>query len=265
MKNLIPIFSSRINLIKNYRFLSNASNTTQDVLTDTFSRKHSYLRISLTEKCNLRCRYCMPEKGVNLTDREYLLTKEERMRLIDLFIGLGVNKIRFTGGEPTISNQLIGLIKYASNHHPNKLNSIGITSNGLLLSEQLVELHNAGLTSVNISLDTLNKDNFSLITRRDSKLFDRVWKSIMHSKGLGLSTKINNVVMRGINDNELVNFVQLAIEHDLTVRFIELMPFDGNKWNPNLFVSYYEMIDRISKDSVRIDFINCCFLNLINL
>ena len=150
---------------------------THDALIDTFGRQHFYLRISLTERCNLRCAYCMPKDGVNLTDMEKLLTVEEQKRIITIFTRLGVTKIRFTGGEPTLNKQLPELIRHAS--HALKAttttdptqppSTIGMTTNGLVLQNQLERLAEAGLTSVNISLDTLQPDKFATITRRDKK------------------------------------------------------------------------------------------------
>ena len=154
---------------------------THDALIDTFGRQHFYLRISLTERCNLRCVYCMPKDGVNLTDMEQLLTVEEQKRIITIFTQLGVTKIRFTGGEPTLNKQLPELIRHASqalkttstDHNDESRSSssgtIGMTTNGLVLQHQLERLVDAGLTSVNISLDTLQPDKFATITRRDKK------------------------------------------------------------------------------------------------
>ncbi|RYG62621.1 radical SAM protein, partial [archaeon] len=143
-------------------------------LVDTFGRQHSYLRISLTEKCNLRCKYCMPAQGVTLTPRELNMTLEERKQAIQIFAGMGVKKIRFTGGEPTISNQLLELVRFASE----QVESVAITSNGILLRDALPALQQAGLRSVNISLDTLQENKFQEISRRDGKLLRRVLASI---------------------------------------------------------------------------------------
>lgn len=219
-------------------------------LIDSFGRFHSYLRISLTEKCNLRCQYCMPEHGVQLTPKDHLLTLPERMKVISIFANLGVNKLRFTGGEPTVSNQLLPLIDYAKNNTNGLIKSLGITSNGILLNEQLPRLAAAGLGSVNISLDTLQEKKFASITRREGKLINRVQASIFSSVGHNLSTKINCVVMKGVNDEEIVDFVKFAIHYNLTVRFIELMPFDGNRWDLSQFISYYEIIDLLKQTHV---------------
>ena len=218
-----------------------------DPLRDTFGRFHNYLRVSLTEKCNLRCVYCMPEDGVNLTNRAQLLSLAERKRLLTMFAKLGMTKLRFTGGEPTVSNQLTELISHARSCN---IENIGITSNGLLLKERLDSLMASGLTSVNISLDTLCDTKFAAITRRDKKGLYRVLSSIYTSISKGLPVKINCVLFRGLNDDEIADFVQLTKDVKIDVRFIELMPFDGNDWDPKKFISYLEVIDRLGIEHV---------------
>jgi len=219
-----------------------SSNDVAGPLFDTFGRYHDYLRISLTEKCNLRCQYCMPEDGIELSAREQLMTLDERKRLITMFAKLGIRKLRFTGGEPTISNQLAVLVAHARNCG---IESVGITSNGIVLRERLEALVLAGLTSVNISLDTLVEDKFGSITRRDKGNLRRVMSSIYSAVGKGLPVKINCVLMRGFNDMEIAQFVDLTREVPVDCRFIELMPFDGNAWSPEKFVSYMEILDRL--------------------
>eukprot|EP01032_Pedospumella_encystans_P011781 gene11781-13674_t len=214
-------------------------------LTDTFGRFHNYLRISLTEKCNLRCTYCMPEEGVNLTPKAHLMSLSERKRLISIFASLGVQKLRFTGGEPTISNQLQELIQHAKSCD---IHSIGITSNGIVLKDKLDPLIQAGLSSVNISLDTLSDTKFATITRRDKKNIFRVLSSVYAAVSKGIPVKINCVLMRGFNDNEIADFVNLTKAVNVDVRFIELMPFDGNSWKQQDFMSYIEAIDRLKEE-----------------
>lgn len=215
-------------------------------LVDSFGRKHTYLRISLTEKCNLRCVYCMPEHGVKLTAKERLMTLEERKRAISLFVDQGINKLRFTGGEPTVSNQLSELISFARE----RISFVAITSNGIMLRDQLRGLLDAGLTSVNISLDTLEEKKFAAITRRDGKLLRKVMASIYGAVAAGLPVKVNIVIMRGTNDDEMHRFVALTKDMPIDVRFIELMPFDGNEWSPTSFVGYLEIIDRLRMEQV---------------
>lgn len=211
-------------------------------LKDSFGRFHNYLRISLTEKCNLRCSYCMPVEGVSLTPREELLTLEEFKTIIRVFTTAGVDKIRFTGGEPTSSKYLKDLITYTRTTFPS-VKSIGITTNGVLLGNQLADLTAAGLTHVNVSLDTLDPKRFEIITRRDSKNIYKVLSAIYNAISIDLKVKINCVIMRGVNTNEMSKFIALAKEIPVDIRFIEVMPFDQNQWSKQSLVGYFEMID----------------------
>ena len=237
-------------------------------ISDSFGRQHTYLRISLTEKCNLRCQYCMPCDGIKLTEKKHLLTLEERKVLIKLFYDTGFRKFRFTGGEPTISDQLIKLITYTNELHTNTIattnnnnnNSnitthtttspltIGITTNGIMLinnSNYIKDLITAGLTSINISLDTLSPTTYTTITRRNinniiPKLLDLIYTCISYN----IHVKINCVLLRGINTNisDIISFIELTRNLNLDIRFIELMPFDGNQWNKEKFISYNEVL-----------------------
>ncbi|KAM5286940.1 molybdenum cofactor biosynthesis protein 1 isoform 4-T4 [Hipposideros larvatus] len=211
-------------------------------LTDSFGRQHSYLRISLTEKCNLRCQYCMPEDGVPLTPKADLLTTEEILTLARLFVREGVDKIRLTGGEPLIRPDVVDIV--AQLHQLEGLRTIGITTNGINLPRLLPRLQKAGLNAINISLDTLVPAKFEFIVRR--KGFHKVMEGIHKAIELGYSpVKVNCVVMRGLNEDELLDFVALTEGLPLDVRFIEYMPFDGNKWNFKKMVSYKEMLDTL--------------------
>ncbi|XP_020014570.2 molybdenum cofactor biosynthesis protein 1 isoform X1 [Castor canadensis] len=213
-------------------------------LTDSFGRQHSYLRISLTEKCNLRCQYCMPEEGVPLTPKADLLTTEEILTLTRLFVKEGVNKIRLTGGEPLIRPDVVNIV--AQLHQLEGLRTIGVTTNGINLARLLPQLQKAGLNAINISLDTLVPAKFEFIVRR--KGFHKVMEGIHKAIELGYNpVKVNCVVMRGLNEDELLDFVALTQGLPLDVRFIEYMPFDGNKWNFKKMVSYKEMLDAIQQ------------------
>jgi len=212
-------------------------------LTDGFHRPHSYLRVSLTERCNLRCQYCMPEEGVSLTPNEQLLTKDELVRVCRLFVEAGVDKIRFTGGEPLVRKDVVEIVEEVGKLRP-ALRTIAMTTNGIVLARKLPMLHKAGLNQLNISLDSLHSDKFSQIVRRNG--FEHVWESIHAALDYGYDpVKVNCVVMRGFNDNELVDFVSWTEKQPLEVRFIEYMPFDGNAWSDNKFVSYKEMVSII--------------------
>ncbi|EFY98630.2 molybdenum cofactor biosynthesis protein 1 B [Metarhizium robertsii ARSEF 23] len=219
-----------------------------EFLTDTFHRQHDYLRISVTERCNLRCVYCMPEEGVPLSPNRELLTTPEIVMLSSIFVSQGVNKIRLTGGEPTVRRDILSLMRQIGALRPRGLKQLCLTTNGISLHRKLDSMVEAGLTGVNLSLDTLDPWQFQIMTRR--KGFDAVQKSIerileMNKVGAGIKLKINCVVMRGVNDREVLPFVELTREKDLEVRFIEYMPFDGNKWNKGKMFSYDEMLDLI--------------------
>uniref|UniRef100_A0A1B6HQV5 Molybdenum cofactor biosynthesis protein 1 n=1 Tax=Homalodisca liturata TaxID=320908 RepID=A0A1B6HQV5_9HEMI len=210
-------------------------------LTDTFGRQHTYLRISLTERCNLRCKYCMPADGVQLTPKNNLLTTKEILQLAELFVRQGVNKVRLTGGEPTVHRDIVHIVE--SLHKLKELDTIAITTNGLMLTRQLVELQKAGVNLLNISLDTLKPERFEQITRR--KGWQRVIAGIDLAVQLGYTPKVNVVVMRGLNDDEILDFVQFTADRPIDVRFIEYMPFTGNKWDGNNMVPFREMLERI--------------------
>ncbi|KAK7988598.1 hypothetical protein PG989_008913 [Apiospora arundinis] len=237
----LPQGTSRRNTIKSAKPFS-------DFLTDNYHRQHDYLRISLTERCNLRCVYCMPEEGVPLSPQKELLTTPEIVMLSSVFVSQGVNKIRLTGGEPTIRKDILSLMQQLGSLRPYGLRELCLTTNGLALHRKLDNMVEAGLTGVNLSLDTLDPFQFQIMTRR--KGFDAVMKSMdkvlqLNRHGAGIKLKINCVVMRGINDREILPFVEMTREKDIEIRFIEYMPFDGNKWNKNKMVSYSEMLDRI--------------------
>lgn len=210
-------------------------------LEDNFKRVHTYLRISLTERCNLRCKYCMPEDGVKLTERPKLMTNDEILYLAELFVNEGVRKIRLTGGEPTIRKDLVeivGKLKEIKN-----LEHLGITTNGLVLTRMLLPLQRAGLDAVNISLDTLKPAKYEQITRRRG--FERVIAGIDLAIQLGFTPKVNCVLMRNFNDDELLDFVEFTKERRVDIRFIEYMPFSGNKWDTEKMVPFQEMLTKI--------------------
>ncbi|XP_077586669.1 molybdenum cofactor biosynthesis protein 1 isoform X7 [Stigmatopora nigra] len=212
------------------------------LLTDNFGRRHNYLRISLTEKCNFRCRYCMPEEGVSLTPRGRLLATGEILTLARLFVREGVDKIRLTGGEPLIRPDVLDIV--AQLRKLEGLKTVAVTTNGLNLARLLPPLKEAGLDLINISLDSLVPAKFEFIVRR--KGFHKVMESIDRAIEMGYDpVKVNCVVMRGFNEDELLDFVALTEKKPLEVRFIEYMPFDGNKWNFQKMVSYREMLDGI--------------------
>ncbi|XP_028981987.1 molybdenum cofactor biosynthesis protein 1 isoform X2 [Diachasma alloeum] len=217
-------------------------NDNSGILTDSFGRKHTYLRISVTERCNLRCLYCMPAEGVKLTKNENILKTDEILRLARLFVKRGVRKIRLTGGEPTVRKDIVDII--AQLRQLEEIESIGMTTNGLVLTRQLPALQRAGLDALNISLDSLHKDRFEKFTRRQG------WSRVMAAIDLAVQlqfnpVKVNCVIMRGFNDDELTDFVELTRDKPIDIRFIEYMPFDGNKWDESKMVSFKEMKEKI--------------------
>ncbi|KAF1799895.1 molybdenum cofactor biosynthesis prote [Mucor lusitanicus] len=221
-------------------------------LMDDFDRHHNYLRISLTERCNLRCTYCMPEEGVPLTPNDQLLSKEEILRLARLFVSQGVTKIRLTGGEPTVRPDIIELVQHLGQLKQHGLQSLAMTSNGIALKRKLPALVAGGLDTLNVSLDTLDPHLFQIMTRR--KGFDKVTGAIDEAVRLRMPhVKINTVVMRGVNDQEVLNFAAYTKENPVNVRFIEYMPFDGNKWNRDKLVPFKELVDRIESMYGRLD------------
>jgi GTP 3',8-cyclase / cyclic pyranopterin monophosphate synthase len=224
--------------------------STSNALTDSFGRSHTYLRISLTERCNLRCTYCMPEAGIaHLTPNSDLLTSEEILRLASVFVSLGVTKIRLTGGEPTLRSDLIEIVKGLSSFREEGLKTIAMTTNGIVLERHLSDLTASGLTHVNISLDSLRPHRFAKMSRRPEASWDRVWASIqsaVSSPSLKGAVKVNCVVMRGINEDEVADFAKLTLEYPIDVRFIELMPFDGNDYQASATVGWREMLSAIT-------------------
>ncbi len=219
--------------------------TLQNELVDGFDRIARKLRISVTDRCNMRCIYCMPENNTEWFEQSNVLTYEEIFRLAKILVGLGIEKIRVTGGEPTVRRHLVTLISMLSKIEG--LKKISMTTNGLLLHSMVKQLREAGLQSVNISLDTFKADRFKAMGGVDG--LDRVLRSIHAADDAGMKVKINTVVMRGWNDDEVVDFAKYSRETGYTVRFIEFMPLDGTGiWAPDLVFSKKEMIDRISKN-----------------
>jgi len=202
-------------------------------IKDKFGRTFNYLRIAVNEKCNLRCIYCMPEKGIPFEPQNKLLTRKEIIRIVQVAAKLGVNKIRFTGGEPLIRKDLVELVSGAA--ETPGIDSINLTTNGILLANSAKSLKDGGLTGVNVSIDTLEKEKYTEITRRD--YIDKACIGLEAAKGVGIpSIKVNVVALRGFNDHELSSFVQLTKDYPLTVRFIELMPFDAQQiWKTGKF------------------------------
>lgn len=210
-------------------------------MRDNNGRDINYLRISVTDRCNLRCVYCMPEEGVKSLRHEEILRFEDTLKIIKAVASLGINKIRYTGGEPLVMKDIDKLIYETSK--TTGIEDISITTNGILLSDMAKDLKKAGLNRVNISLDTLNTDKFRSITRVGN--LDKVMESIYKCLDIGLSpVKINTVLMRGFNDTEFVDFLNLIREIPVEIRFIELMPIgEGVKLYEKNKLSFMELLE----------------------
>ncbi len=206
-------------------------------LVDRFGRKHNYLRISLTERCNLRCTYCMPPEGVELGPKSQYMTADEILKIASEFVAMGVTKIRLTGGEPLIRKDFEKILRSLANLNV----ELAITSNAVILDKYLELFKELGVENLNLSLDSLDQEKFGNITRRN--YFDKVMSNIQLFLDEGFKLKINAVLIKGFNENEIVPFIEWTKDKDLHVRFIEFMPFDGNSWNMDKMVSLQEIKD----------------------
>jgi len=210
------------------------------MITDTFGRVHDYLRISLTDNCNLRCFYCMPEEKYAFAPAAKLMQVDEIETIAKLFVAHGVKKIRLTGGEPLVRKDSPKILKSLG-----KLDiELAITTNGIRVDEMLNELLEANIKAINISLDTLQPEKFLKITRRD--LFHRVKNNIDLLLQHNIRVKINVVVMKGLNDDEILDFIALTKHNNIEVRFIEFMPFSGNQWTSNQVYTLHEILIKVS-------------------
>jgi cyclic pyranopterin phosphate synthase len=199
-------------------------------LVDPFGREMNYLRLAITNRCNLRCLYCMPAEGIPLNNRDSVLQFEEMEQLIQIFQNLGVNKLRITGGEPFVRKGLLEFLKRVNRFKG--INSINITTNAAFIGDIVSDLEQLKIGSLNISLDSLLKDRFFTITRRDE--FEIVMKNIDKAIKSKIPVKLNMVVLTGINDDEILSFARLAKDQNIEVRFIEQMPFSGGSTSENI-------------------------------
>lgn len=211
------------------------------MLIDSFDRAHNYLRISLTDNCNLRCFYCMPEEDYEFTPASRLMQPNEIESIASIFVQNGVDKIRLTGGEPLVRKDAAEIIERLA-----KLPvDLSLTTNATRLHDFVDVLAKAKVKSLNISLDTLDPDKFNIITRRDG--FQKVIDNIHLMLNRNFKVKINVVVMKGLNDSEIFDFVAWTKELPVQVRFIEFMPFDGNRWSSNQVFTWKDMLERIEE------------------
>ena len=194
-----------------------------DFLTDSFGRPLEYLRLAVTDRCNLRCFYCMPAEGIDYVPRQDLLSYEEMLRLTRIFVQLGVNKIRLTGGEPFVRKNFYGFLKRLTKI--DGLDKIAITTNGAVASKHIPFLEEIGITSINLSLDTLDRQKFEEITRRD--FFDQAMETYYSVLKTNIKLSVNMVVMEGKNIEDIVPMAMLTKNDNVTIRYIEEMPFNG--------------------------------------
>ncbi|AGA80369.1 MULTISPECIES: GTP 3',8-cyclase MoaA [Echinicola] len=210
-------------------------------IKDRFGRPHTYLRISLTDRCNLRCFYCMPEDRIQLTEKANIMTLEEIIMIAKVYHTLGVNTFRLTGGEPLVRKNLDYLIR--------ELASLGVTlkltTNGILLDKYLELFKEVGLKHINISLDTLDQAKALFITKRD--YYHRIMSNIQSAVDHGLRVKLNVVLIKGVNDQEINDFIELTKSNPITVKFIEFMPFKGNKWDWSKGIGQQEILETINQ------------------
>ncbi len=218
-------------------------------LKDLFSRTISYLRLSLTDRCNLKCLYCVPEEDrsqcLSSLAHNDLLSYEELLRVVRVAVSMGISKLRITGGEPLVRKNVMRFIEQLA--EIDNLNDIRITTNGVLLGKFAEPLVAAGIKKINISLDTLQPERFARITGVDC--FAQVWQGIEQAQAVGFSPiKLNTVVMRGVNDDELDDFVRMSRDTAMEIRFIEFMPIgSSSSWDKKVYMSSDEIMERISK------------------
>jgi cyclic pyranopterin phosphate synthase len=218
-------------------------------MEDSFGRLAKKLRISVTDRCNMRCTYCMPYNNTTWFEQDNLLNFNQIVRIATIFANQGIDKIKITGGEPTIRPNIENLVKSLSNI--DGIKSISMTTNGLLLKGKVNQLKESGLQSVNISLDTFDRKRFAAITGVDG--LDKVLESIDAASSAGIPVKINTVVIRGWNDDEIVHFAEFSRETGHVVKYIEFMPLDGTGiWTSNLVFSKREMIDTINANIMKL-------------
>jgi cyclic pyranopterin phosphate synthase len=215
-------------------------------LIDGFGRTHNNLRISVTDRCNIRCFYCMPAENVQFMERSHLLTFEEIEQFVKIVVPFGVNKIRLTGGEPLVRRNLDELVRRI--HAIDGVRDIGLTTNGILLADQAQGLWDAGLRRINISLDALDPVKFQEITRREG--YEQVLEGIQAAQRVGFDpVKINAVSVRGMTEDQIVPFGHFARETGAEIRFIEFMPLDAdNAWQRDKVLFAHEIIERLSQD-----------------
>ena len=233
-------FPVRITCIQNIkrrktRFMKPHNN----ILTDSHGRQHTYLRISLTELCNLRCTYCMPAEGIQLSPKSHIMSYDEVFTIAKTFVEYGVTKIRLTGGEPLIRKDVDVILKKLATLPV----ELSLTTNAVIINRFIDTLKDCGITNINVSLDSLDAEKFKEITRRDN--FKKVYDNILLLVSEGFRVKVNAVLIKNVNDNEIIDFINFTRDLPISMRFIEFMPFDGNRWNLDKLVSYKAVMETV--------------------
>lgn len=219
------------------------------MLTDHFGRKHTYLRISLTDACNMRCSYCMPLSTYHGTKSNKLMNASEIFQLAQVFVENGVDKIRLTGGEPLLRKDFNDILQKLSTLPVN----IGLTTNGLLLDKHFDILQKCGVKNINISLDSLDAEEFKRITHTGQ--LDKIISNINHLLAINMHVKINLVMLKNVNEHAIIDFIKWTENQALDVRFIEFMPFEKNDWNKEKVLSYESVLNNIASqyDIIKLD------------
>ena len=204
-------------------------------MLDLHHRQINYIRLSITDKCNLQCIYCKPSRNLRQLERSQILSYEEILRLIRVAVGCGITKVRLTGGDPLVRRDVVSLLRSIS--QLDGVKDISLTTNGVLLEQMAAGLYEAGLHRINISLDSLNREKYRKITCQDR--LDQVWQGIKTASEIGFSPiKINTVVIKGINDDEILNLARLSLTYPFHIRFIEFMPIGNHQlWQEKKFFS----------------------------
>ncbi len=212
------------------------------MLVDNHKRIHDYLRISLTDSCNFRCQYCMPDENIQCLPNKHLMQVDEIEQIAATFVDLGVNKVRLTGGEPLVRKEFREILQRLS-----KLPvEISLTTNAVLAHKFIADFKAAGVRSINVSLDTLNSETFKRITKRDQ--FHKVWDNILLLLKEGFRVKINAVAIEGVIEKEVLDFVAITKDLPLHVRMIEFMPFEGNHWNSKKVITAKQMLEWVETE-----------------
>lgn len=210
------------------------------ILTDNFGRTHTYLRLSLTELCNLRCTYCMPAEGIQLSPKSHIMNFDEIFTIAKTFVEHGVTKIRLTGGEPLVRRDVDVILKRLATLPV----ELSMTTNAVIVDKYINVLKSCKINNLNVSLDSLQADKFNTISRRNN--FDRVYSNLMLLIKKGFNIKVNVVLIKGFNDNEIIDFIKFTQSQAISIRFIEFMPFDGNKWDKSQMMSYAEIMQKVN-------------------